>query len=404
MGLGRSIRIGAALTVVGVIAALLGAAAASASGGGVTRVRVAGDDQNTRVVVELDARTRGRLVQTPNGDQRLILALADVGVSGDRSGVGGGLVSSWSLQGAGNEARLELSLSDNARVVRRFLLPPSDGIGSYRYVVDLAPQPSGIDALLAATAIPAVQTLFSPTRAAPEPVQASALRPRNVRPVVVIDAGHGGHDPGALGVSRREKDLTLAAALALRDRLQRGGRYRVVLTRDRDVFIPLEGRLSRARRAHADLFISLHADAGQDPAARGASVYTLSDSGSNRAARRAMSSDGWFASPSATDASVTQILFDLTQRATVNQSASFAEMLLASVREQAVVRSSAHRNAGFYVLLAPDVPAVLLEMGFVTNVEDEQALSDPASVRRMMGAVGDSIDRYFGRDQLIAAM
>lgn len=230
------------------------------------------------------------------------------------------------------------------------------------------------------------------------------VRSRSSRPVVVIDAGHGGRDPGALGAQAREKDLTLAAALALRTRLQRDGRYRVVLTRDRDVYLTLEARLAAARRARADLFISLHADAGPNSTARGATVFTLSDQGVSRAARRALNNQDWFAVEDAPpDATVSRVLLDLTQRATVNASAAFARLLIDEVRRHAVVRTHSHRDAGFYVLLAPDVPAVLLELGFMTNPLDEAALADPARMRRLMGGVGDSIDRYFRRNDQVAS-
>lgn len=253
----------------------------------------------------------------------------------------------------------------------------------------------------AAPAVAAVATSVAAIRSAPSrPI----VRPRASRPVIVIDAGHGGRDPGALGASSREKDLTLAAALALRTRLQRDGRYRVVLTRDRDVYLTLEARLAAARRARADLFISLHADAGPNATARGATVFTLSDQGLSRAARRAMNNEDWFAVEDAPpDATVSRVLLDLTQRATVNASAAFATLLIDEVRRHAVVRTHSHRDAGFYVLLAPDVPAVLLELGFMTNPLDEAALGDPARMRRLMGGVGDSIDRYFRRNDQVAS-
>jgi N-acetylmuramoyl-L-alanine amidase len=223
--------------------------------------------------------------------------------------------------------------------------------------------------------------------------------------VIVIDAGHGGRDPGAAGVRARESAITLAAAQALKARLERTGGYKVVLTRDKDVYIPLETRVRIARQANADLFISLHADAGPDPSVRGASVYTLSEHGSDRAAKSVMSRDrslGDFKLP-AKDASVNQILLDLTQRATRNQSATFAQMLLTSVHDTAVLLRRSHRDAGYVVLLAPDVPAVLLEMGFMTNAEDEAVLSDPKQRRAMMDAVGDSIDAYFSQHATYAA-
>ena len=159
------------------------------------------------------------------------------------------------------------------------------------------------------------------------------------------------------------------------------------MTRDSDVFVPLETRVQIARRADADLFISLHSDSGPDAGMRGATVYTLSDKGSDRVARNVMAENDWFINVNlpGRDRAVNQILLDLTQRATRNRSAAFAEDLLDHIADRAQTHRS-HRDAGFVVLLAPDVPAVLLEMGFITNADDERLLNDPAERSRMMGA------------------
>jgi len=215
--------------------------------------------------------------------------------------------------------------------------------------------------------------------------------------VIVIDAGHGGHDPGARSLVRSEKDITLAAALELKGRLMKMGRYRIVLTRDSDVFIPLETRVQIARRAGADLFISLHADsAGTDPTPHGASVYTLSDSGETRV-NSVLGPHEWFshAGDKRTDPDVRAILLDLTQRSTRNRSAQFAAILLDHIGDRVDLLPRSHRDAGYFVLLAPDVPAVLLEMGFITNPADELRLTDPAQRDRLMMGVAEAIDAYF---------
>ena len=220
----------------------------------------------------------------------------------------------------------------------------------------------------------------------------------------MIDPGHGGHDPGALGSMSREKDVNLAAARLLKAKLERTGRYRVVMTRDSDTFIPLETRVQIARRADADLFISLHSDSGTDPSLRGATVYTLSDKGSDKVARNVMAENDWFINVNLPghDRAVNQILLDLTQRATRNHSAAFAEDVLDHIGDRAQARRS-HRDAGFIVLLAPDVPAVLLEMGYITNADDEHALNDGGQRNQLMGEVADSIDDYFNQQTRLAA-
>jgi N-acetylmuramoyl-L-alanine amidase len=235
-------------------------------------------------------------------------------------------------------------------------------------------------------------------------VPAAAPAPVRARKIIVIDPGHGGQDPGALGAISREKDLNLAAARVLKAKLERSGRYRVVMTRNSDVYVPLETRVQIARRADADLFISLHSDSGSDASVHGATVYTLSDKGSERTVRGVTDKNDWFINadmPGQTKA-VNQILLDLTQRATRNRSAAFAQDLLDHIGDRAQTHAS-HRDAGFMVLLAPDVPAVLLEMGFITNRSDEQLLNNAAQRDRFMADVAESIDAYFNQDTQLAA-
>jgi N-acetylmuramoyl-L-alanine amidase len=229
--------------------------------------------------------------------------------------------------------------------------------------------------------------------------------PLGLKKVVVVDAGHGGHDPGAQSASTNEKDVTLAAARALKARLERTGRYQVVMTRDSDVYVPLETRVQIARRAGADLFISLHADsAGADPTTHGASVYTLSEQGGARVTR-VMNRNEWFqkTSANADDPAVGQILLDLTQRSTRNRSAMFAQVLVGQVSNRVDMLPRSHRDAGYFVLLAPDVPAALLEMGFITSPEDEDRLTDPARRGKLMDSVAQAIDAYFGAQTRLAA-
>jgi N-acetylmuramoyl-L-alanine amidase len=223
------------------------------------------------------------------------------------------------------------------------------------------------------------------------------------RKVIVIDAGHGGHDPGAQSDGQNEKDITLAAALHLRHRLLRDGRYRVVMTRSSDVFVPLETRVSIARRAGADLFIALHADsAGDNDATHGASVYTLSGHGEARV-KEVLTGHEWFnrAAPR-NDPAVNGILLDLTQRSTLNRSNEFAQLLVGRLSRKIDVLPKSHRDAGYFVLLAPDVPAVLLEMGFITSPQDEARLTNPARRNALMDMVGDAIDDYFRGEMRVA--
>jgi N-acetylmuramoyl-L-alanine amidase len=224
------------------------------------------------------------------------------------------------------------------------------------------------------------------------------------RRVVVVDAGHGGADAGAHGGHAQEKDVTLAAARSLKTRLERSGLYRVVLTRDADAYVPLERRVDIARQAQADLFISLHADAGADGDLRGASAYTLSEKGAERVAKMAASDDLIVRTVGpGRDKAVGQIVLDLTQRSTKTRSAAFAEVLLEKVGRTAPLLNRSHRDAGFMVLLAPEVPAVLLEMGFMTSAADERLLTRSGDRQRMIDAVGDAIDTFF-QEQIRVAL
>lgn len=238
---------------------------------------------------------------------------------------------------------------------------------------------------------------------APAPIE----RPGRSLPrrTIVIDAGHGGRDPGAIGVTGvREKDVVLDAALKLRDALQHRGRYQVALTRDSDRFVELQDRVRFARDQHGDLFISIHADSHANREAHGASVYTLSENGAARA-QNMMAAQNWDIDlgQARREGVVGDILVDLAQRETTNRSAQFAQTLIPCLGQVTPLLRNTHRNAGFFVLLAPDVPAVLIETGFLSNVADERRLADPAVRERMAEAMAGAVDAYFATPQLYAA-
>ena len=371
---------GLAFVVICVVLLTAGRGLASGAAGAVLAVRFGGDAERTRVVIDLETATRGEVIDSGT-EGRITVALSGVAPGRGLDGTGSGLVRGYRVNPAAGASRVQLDLARNAAIERRFLLPPGDGVRHYRYVMDIKARPGG--------------------RVAPPPAQpttATRAPSRRERPLVVIDAGHGGRDPGASGARLSESTVTLAAARALKAELEKTGRYRVRLTRDSDTYVGLYRRVEIARTADADLFISLHADAGADAATRGASVYTLSEQGAGRAVREFTRADDWSRDLRlpGRDPSVDRILLDMTQRATQNRSARFARALLSEIEaaDHPLLRRS-HRDAGLAVLLAPDVPAVLLEMGFITNPEDERALGDERRRRRLMRAVAEGIDRYF---------
>ncbi|MET0182255.1 MAG: N-acetylmuramoyl-L-alanine amidase [Caulobacterales bacterium] len=283
-----------------------------------------------------------------------------------------------------------------AGVVSRYRFAPRPD-GASRLVLDLAAPATLERQDLVARRNPGLIFELASSAAIEAPAAAAPLRRTAERKVIVIDAGHGGRDPGAIGVTGvREKDVVLDTAQNLRRALEARGRYRVELTRDSDIFIPLEERVRIARGQNADLFLSLHADANQNSEAVGASVYTLSERGSQRA-RGMMDAQDWQIDLGDAPRSglVGQILTDLTQRETSNRSVAFADNLIDSLEGVTPLLRNTHRNAGLFVLLAPDVPAALLEMGFLTNPGDERRLADQRTRTRMADAVANSIDHYF---------
>ncbi|WP_395021181.1 N-acetylmuramoyl-L-alanine amidase [Dongia sp.] len=220
------------------------------------------------------------------------------------------------------------------------------------------------------------------------------------KPLIVIDPGHGGIDPGALGSNAMEKNITLAVAKQLRQQLLATGRFRVVLTRDKDVFVVLRDRFKIARDKNADLFISLHADSNPSNQARGASVYTLSDKASDAEAEALAAKENKSDVIAGVDLTkenqtVTGILIDLAQRETTNMSSRFASILVNDLRNDTLMLNNSHRFAGFAVLKAPDVPSVLLEMGYVSSSADEQLLTSTKHQKKLASSITRSIENYF---------
>lgn len=298
--------------------------------------------------------------------------------------------------------------------------------GGYRLFIDMAPAPAGggrgakgpavigseMRPVIGATGLPGGD--LAPEMAgrpgdpgasftAPKPRPQKAASSAVPQWVVAIDAGHGDQDPGAISPNGvYEKRITLATARALRDELKALGRFRVVLTRDGDTFIQLRRRIAIAHAAGADLFISLHADKAENPVTRGLSVYTLSEQASDAEAAALAEKEnrvdmlgGFRLKGEASD--VTDILIDLVQRDTKNQSVQFASLLMRELGEETMLLPKTHRFAGFAVLKAPDIPSVLIELGFLSNPTDERLLRDGAHRQRLARGIARAVDSYFVR-------
>ncbi len=219
-------------------------------------------------------------------------------------------------------------------------------------------------------------------------------------PLVVLDPGHGGKDPGAVGISGvLEKHVAFAAAGELARRLRASGRYRVSLTRENDVFIPLEDRVAMAQANGAALFISLHADAVADHAVRGASVYTLaaaaSDAQSARLADHENAADRYGGVSPGMPPRVAEILDSLVRHETRVGSAQVQQHVVAALGHSVRLLDNPARHAGFAVLKAVDIPSVLVEMGFMSNPQDEAALCQAGHRAMVVAAIGRAVDGYF---------
>jgi len=234
---------------------------------------------------------------------------------------------------------------------------------------------------------------------APKPVAAPDLRP-----VVVIDPGHGGIDNGTQAGGEAEKSLVLGFGLALRDRIEKSGKYRVVMTRTDDTFIPLADRVRIARNQSAALFVSIHADAlpRREGDAQGATIYTLSDRASDAEAERLAEAEnkadaigGVNLTEEPTD--VADILIDLAQRETRTFSNRFARLLMGEMKSTVRMHKHPLKSAGFKVLKAPDVPSVLIELGYVSNKGDLEHLVSENWRSRTVGSMAQAIDAFFAK-------
>lgn len=214
------------------------------------------------------------------------------------------------------------------------------------------------------------------------------------RPIVVIDAGHGGRDPGATSVSGQvqEKDLTLALARELRDELVKRGRVRVAMSRDDDTYLDLEQRAAVARRLNAAMFVSLHMDSAPNPQARGASIYSLSDVASDAEAARFAAIENEGASTGPSNGSVEAILADLAMQGQMNASADLAARLVNKSAGRFELRPDPHRFAAFHVLRRADTPAVLFEAGYLSNADDELLLRSPQHRAAIVLALAQAIE------------
>jgi N-acetylmuramoyl-L-alanine amidase len=287
-----------------------------------------------------------------------------------------------------------------------------DALGELIARIDLPPpRPGAAAAPLPAAPAPPPVALSTPAPGPPAPPATAAERREVDRLVIVaIDPGHGGEDPGAIGpTGLREKDVVLAVALQLRDRLDAMPNTRTLLTRDADYFVPLHERVRKARRVQADLFVSIHADAFMRREARGASVFALSDKGATSTAARWMaarenSADqvGGVNVAQVKDPQLLRAMLDMSTTAQIKDSLKLGNEVLSRMGRVGRLHKRQVEQAGFAVLKAPDIPSILVETAFISNPEEEAQLRDPAYRARLVDALATGIRRYFAKNPPLA--
>ena len=366
----------------------------------VTDVRIGVHPGKTRFVLELTEEPAYRAFTLPDPFRVVIdLPALEWSLGSKRVVQGGGLVQAlrYGLFAPGT-SRVVLDVAKPVDFDKVFVLPPENGYG-YRLVIDL--KAISREAYFARARTPLVSSI-----PLPRPQQASIPvappKPQgDTRPVIVIDPGHGGVDPGAVGqTGLYEKDLVLAYAKELKQQIEASGRYRVHMTRDSDVFIRLRDRMRFAQDSDAALFISLHANTNRKHDLRGAAVYTLSENASDEEAAALAAKENKADAIAGIDLSdqpevVSKILIDLAQRETMNQSKRFANILVDDLRKIGPVLRNTHRSAGFAVLKSPTVPSVLVEVGYLSNKTEERLMRSADHRHQVTGAIVEAIDSYF---------
>jgi len=336
--------------------------------------------ESTRIVLDLSGSAQHSLLVLKNPDRIVLDVMGAQISSGTRPPAGAGVVRQVRMaHRRTGELRIVLDLAHPIHA-KSFLTPPNDRYG-YRLVIDLG------------------------AASAETPVKAQHARPGARDLIIAVDAGHGGDDPGAIGLyGTREKDVVLAIARALAQRIDQEPGMRATLTRDGDYFVPLRDRMHRARAREADLFVSIHADSIRDRNVDGASVYILSQRGAtNEAARwlaeRENASDliGGVSLEDKGDV-LASVLLDLSQSAALSASQVAAQQVLRQLNQVGEVRKPLVQQAGFMVLKSPDIPSMLVETAYISNPREEQRLRGAAQQAKLAAAIHQGVRNYFYAD------
>jgi N-acetylmuramoyl-L-alanine amidase len=388
------------LIALSAMLAALAGVSADALAAEIRAVRIAATDTGTRVVLDLSAPVRHKafLLDDP---ARVVLDVQRSSLSGKqvlpdlaRDSPEGVVVGARAGRLPNNGLRLVFEVQGKVTVSTSTANPAGDA--GHRLILDIAGPAAATPTARAVAVTPA------------PPAQPVAIRPAHAPSesgrdiIIAVDAGHGGVDPGASGrKGSREKDIVLAVAKVLAARINQEPGMKAVLTRDGDYFITLQERTRRARKAKADLFVSIHADAIADPDVSGSSVYILSDRGATSEAARWLAANENAADLKGgvalndKDPVLQGVLLDLSQSAAISSSMVAAENVLKSLHRVGEVRKPRVQQAGFVVLKSPDIPSMLVETAFISNREEERKLNQPAHRQKLANAIYDGIELYF---------
>ena len=379
--------------------------ASEAFAGKINNLRIGQGIGNVRVVFEADSDFDYK-VFTLSEPNRLVIDVKGVEVSQNISKnkdenvfLDNVRVGSTGVSGV----RIAFDLKQPVLVKKAFVLPPQSGF-DWRFAIDLEATTERDFLAKLGSANSQSSDSFSKDEILPksnvEPQKPTPAQ-QSKRKIIVIDAGHGGVDPGAIGYKGTyEKKITLEMAKELKEELDKNSKYKVYLTRNRDIFIPLRDRVKIARKYDADLFISIHADSARNRKAKGLSVYTLSETASDKEAAALAEKENKadiVAGLNFADHTkeVSDILLNLAQRETNNSSSEFANFLSSEMSKIVKTVSNTHRFAGFAVLKAPDVPSVLLELGYLSNPDEEKKLRQKNYRKNLAQATLKAVNKFF---------
>jgi len=369
----------------------------------ISKLRIGQGISNVRIVFDADSKFEYKafLLSEP---KRLVVDAKNVSVSSgvEQAGSSGNLVSATRVGSVGVDGvRIVFDLQQPVIIKKAFMLPPQSNF-NWRFVVDveIASEREFIKHIGNDNAFTSESYAQSPKKISSSGQKSKHFKPERKK-VIVLDPGHGGVDPGAIGVSGiYEKKITLSMAKELKEELDKTGKYTVYLTRNRDVFIPLRERVRIARRYDADLFLSIHADSAVNRRATGLSVYTLSETASDKEAAALAEKENKADIVAGLDFAehskeVSDVLLNLAQRETLNRSAELATFMVQEMRKSTHTLDNTHRFAGFAVLKAPDVPSILLELGYLSNRTEEKQLQQKSHRKKLAVSARKAIDKYF---------